>query len=201
MTDDLDVNNQIDMKSKKIIRLGDGTDNNDAVNKVQLNALELYIININQSLTTTITNINQLLKTTTDKVTNMGYYYYTDQLKHDDTNTVQFPSEINSYPFKSGADDFKFRILLDGHYYIIYTDFYKNNGQFIIHDHTNGNDLFVINIDNQSNFTPITINAIVPITVDNGFNHVDIQLKFKISDNAILDGVGYSTFYIRYLHP
>ena len=189
------------MKSKKIIRLGDGSDKSDAVNKSQLDALELYIININNSLTTTITNINKLLNTTTDKVTNMGYYYFTDQLKHNNTNTVKFPSGINFYPFKSGADDFKFRILLDGHYHIIYTDFYKNNGQFRIHDHTNGNDLFVINLDNQSNWTPITINTIIPITVDNGFNHADIQFKFKISDNAIFDGAGYSTFYIRYLHP
>ena len=152
-----------------------------------------------------IANISRLLNTIKRQIQTMstryGYYYFTDQLKHDNTNTVKFPSGINSYPFKSGADDFKFRILLDGHYHIIYTDLYKNNGQFKIHDHTNGNDLFVLNLDNQSNWTPITINAIVPITVDNGFNHADIQLKFGLSDTAIFDGAGYSTFYIRYLHP
>ena len=163
--------------------------------------MELYIININNLLTTTINNINQLLNTTADKVTNMSYYYFTDQLKHNNTKIVKFPSGINSYPFKSGADDFKFRILLDGYYHIIYTDFYKNNGQFRIHDHTDGNDLFVMNLDGQSNWTPITINTIIPITVDNGFNHADIQLKFGLSDTAIFDGAGYSTFYIRYLHP
>ena len=148
-TRDLDVNNQIDMKSKKIIRVGDGIDNSDAVNKAQLDALETYIININQSLTTTITNISKLLNTTVGKLQTMGYYYFTDQLKHDNTNTVKFPSEINSYPFKSGADDFKFRILLDGHYHIIYTDFYKNTGQFKVHDFTNGNDN---NKYNRSNY-------------------------------------------------
>ena len=124
-TGDLNVNDQIDVKGNKIIGVGNGTVNSDAVNKAQLDALELYIININNSLTTTITNINQLLNTTTSKLKTMGYYYFTDQLKHDNTNTVKFPSGINSYPFKSGADDFKFRILLDGHYHIIYTDFYK----------------------------------------------------------------------------
>ena len=200
-TGDLDVNNQIDMKSKKIIRVGDGIDNSDAVNKAQLNALETSIININQSLTTTITNISKLLNTTIGKRQTMGYYYFTDQLKYNNTNTVKFPSGIHSYPFKSGADDFKFRILLDGHYHIIYTDFYKNSGQFKVYDSTNGNDLFVMNLDNQSDWTPITINTIVPITVDNGFNHADIQLKFGVSDDAIFDGDGYSTFYIRYLHP
>ena len=199
-TGDLDVNNQIDMKSKKIIRVGDGVDNSDAVNKAQLDALETYIININQSLTTAFTNIRKLSEATARKVQAMGYYYFTDQLKHDNANTVKFPSGIDAYPFKSGADDFKFRILLDGHYHIIYTDFYKNTGQFKVHDFTNGNDLFVMNLDNQSDWTPIAINTIVPITVDNGFNHDDIQFKFRVSDDAIFDGAGYSTFYIRYLH-
>ena len=152
------------MKNKKIVNLADGIVNNDAVNKEQLNALELYIININNLLTTTINNINQLLKTTNDKITNMGYYYFTDQLKHNNTNTVKFPSGIDSHPFRSGSDDFKFRIFLDGHYQIIYTDFYRNSGRFKIFDNTNGTDLFIINVDNQSNWTPITIN-----TIDNEF--------------------------------
>ena len=38
-TRDLDVNNQIDMKSKKIIRVGDGIDNSDAVNKAQIRCI------------------------------------------------------------------------------------------------------------------------------------------------------------------
>ena len=158
----LNLNSQLDMNGKKIVGVGNGTANSDAVNKAQLDALELNIANINQLLNTT----KEQLQTMS---TRNGYYYFTDQLKHDKTNTVKFPSGINSYPFKSGADDFKFRILLDGHYHIIYTDFYKNTGQFKVHDFTNGNDLFVMNLDNQSDWTPITINAIVPITVDNGF--------------------------------
>ena len=92
------------------------------------------------------------------------------------------------------------KITQDGHYQIIYTDFYKKQGQFIIHDDTNGNDLFVLNFNDQSSWTPITINAVVSINVDNGFNHADMKLYIKTNNNAILDGAGYSTFYIKYLH-
>ena len=199
-TGDLDVNNQIDMKNKKIIRVGDGVDNSDAVNKAQLDALEADIISAKQLLSQ-LKSKSWFFQRDIQKLTDArGYYYFTDQLKHNNTNAVKFPSGINSHPFKSGADDFKFRILLDGFYQIIYTDFYKNSGQFKVHDSTNGNDLFVINFDNQSNWAPITINALVNITVDNGFNHADIQLKFGVSDDAIFDGAGYSTFYIKYLH-
>ena len=38
-TKNLDVNSQIDMKGNKIIGVGDGTSNNDAVNKIQLDAV------------------------------------------------------------------------------------------------------------------------------------------------------------------
>ena len=48
-------------------------------------------------------------------------------------------------------------------------------------------------------WTPITINAVIPINVDNGFNHADIQLMIRTTNNAILDGSGKSTFYIKYL--
>ena len=196
-TADLDVNSQIDMKGNKIIGVGDGTSNNDAVNKIQLDAV-IAQLNIN------INTLNNLIKTNKDNIatinTNDGYYYFTDQLKHKNRSFVKFPPNINKYPFGLGRDQFRFRILLDGYYHIIYTDFYKSNGQFQVHDITNGNDLFVMNLSKQSNWTPITINAIVPITVDNGFNHADIQLKFGVFDNALFNGSGYSSFYIRYLH-
>ena len=57
-----------------------------------------------------------------------------------------------------------------------------------------------MNPDKQSDWTPVTINAVVPINVDNGFDYVEIQLKFGDSDDAIFDGAGYSTFYIKYLY-
>ena len=196
-TTNLYVHSQIDMKGNKIIGVGDGTSNNDAVNKIQLDAV-IAQLNIN------INTLNNLIKTNKDNIatinTNDGYYYFTDQLKHKNRSFVKFPPNINKYPFGLGRDQFRFRILLDGYYHIIYTDFYKSNGQFQVHDITNGNDLFVMNLSKQSNWTPITINAIVPITVDNGFNHADIQLKFGVFDNALFNGSGYSSFYIRYLH-
>ena len=196
-TTNLDVHGQIDMKGNKIIGVGDGTSNNDAVNKIQLDAV-IAQLNIN------INTLNNPIKTNKDNIatinTNDGYYYFTDQLKHKNRSFVKFPPNINKYPFGLGRDQFRFRILLDGYYHIIYTDFYKNNGQFQVHDITNGNDLFVMNLSKQSNWTPITINAIVPITVNNGFKHADIQLKFGVFDDALFNGSGYSSFYIRYLH-
>ena len=196
-TGSLDVNGQIDVKGNKIIGVGNGTANSDAVNKEQLDAVETQV----KSEVATVNNQVTQNKNDITTINTNHSYYFTNQLKHNNRSFVKFPSGINSYPFTLGSDQFKFRILLDGHYHIIYTDFYKNSGQFKVHDITNGNDLFVMNLDKQSNWTPITINAIVPITIDNGFNHVDIQLKFGVFDDAIFDGAGYSTFYIRYLHP
>ena len=57
-------------------------------------------------------------------------------------------------------------ITLSGTYHIIYTDFYTKRGQFIIHDHTNGNDLFVTNLANSSRLPPKTINTVVPINTN-----------------------------------
>ena len=54
VTNDLDVNNQIDMKNKKIVNLADGTVNNDAVNKAQL-------ISMQASLVSQITTLNNKL--------------------------------------------------------------------------------------------------------------------------------------------
>ena len=55
-------------------------------------------------------------------------------------------------------------------------------------------------LDNQSDWSTITINAIVPINADNGFGFVEIQMWIITKNNAILDGAGFSTFYIKYLH-
>ena len=179
------------MKSKKIVKLADGTANGDAVNKAQLDAVKTQVTS------QVITVNNQVTKNKTDIVTintNNGYYYFTDQLKHNNSNKVKFPRAkfppIDSYPFARGSDDYKFKIRVDGYYQIIYTDFYQKSGQFIIHDDTNGNDLFVISLDNQSGWAPITINAVIPITVDNGFRHAEIKLYIQATNNAILDGAG-----------
>ena len=192
----LRVLTQINIKDKKIVNLGDGTANSDAVNKAQLDAVETQV-------KSQVTTVNNKVTQNKDDIASInrldGYYYFTDQLKHDNSKIVKFPRTINSYPYSNGAQN-PLRISLDGHYQIIYTDFYKKSGQFVIHDATNGNELFVIKLDNQSDWSPIAINAIVPINVDNGFGHADIQMWIITTDNAILDGARYSSFYIKYLH-
>ena len=157
-------------------------------------------------VTSQVTTVNNKVTKNKTDITNIntinGYYYFTDQLIHNNSSTVIFPSTINKYPFSNVKLSYNLlRISVDGHYHIIYTDFYQKSGQFIIYDHTNGNDLFVIKLDNQSGWSPITINAVIPINTDNGYNHVDLKLYIKTNDGAMFDGAGYSTFYIRYLHP
>ena len=134
------------------------------------------------------------------KITSNGYYYFTDQLKHKNSNAVKFPAVSNSYPYSADNKSEFLMITLSGSYHITYIDFYQESGQFIIHDHTNGNYLFVIKLDDQSGWSPITINTVIPINTNNGYNHVEIKLYIQTTNNAIIHGKGYSTFYIKYLH-
>ena len=71
-TGNLDVNGRIDMKGNKIIGVGDGTSNNDAVNKIQLDVkfatVNNKIIQINESIS--------------DILTQLTYFYFTDELIH-----------------------------------------------------------------------------------------------------------------------
>ena len=119
-TGNLDVNGQIDMKSKKIVNLADGTDNNDAVNKAQLDTAEGKLdaeIKINKINIETVKNHN-------------GYFAYTNQLKHDNENNVKFPPKNNQFkpwrpsvkfPFELDANDNTIlKLKLDGWYHIIY---------------------------------------------------------------------------------
>ena len=110
-TKDLDVNGQIDMKGNKIIGVGDGVDNEDAVNKSQLNALRLNVLTYITALT--------------EKLTKYGYYYFTNVLKHKNQSTVKFPA-VNQNPYSANDNSELFRITLDGNYQIIYTDNFKN---------------------------------------------------------------------------
>ena len=193
-TTNLDVHGQIDMKGNKIIGVGDGTSNNDAVNKIQLDA---KVATVNNKITKIRNDINTIL----NSLTKLKYYYFTDQLKHKHANTVKFPA-INSHPFSAVNNSEFLKIELDGHYQIIYTDFVSNDAQFIIHDDINGNDLFVTNINVGRSWMSITINTVIPITVDNGFNYARIKmyLKKRGSPNSYFLGTDNSTFYIKYLH-
>ena len=193
-TTNLDVNSQIDMKGNKIIGVGDGTLNNDAVNKIQLDA---KVATVNNKIIKNRNDINTIL----NSLTKLKYYYFTDHLKHKHTNIVKFPA-INSYPFSAVNNSEFLKIELDGHYQIIYTDFLIFDSRFIIHDDTNGNDLFVTNLNGGRSWTPITINTVIPINVDNGFNYARIKmyLQKRGSPNSYFHGTDNSTFYIKYLH-
>ena len=59
-------------------------------------------------------------------------------------------------------------------------------------------------INGATDWAPIIINTVITINTHNGFGHVRIKMYVgKIlngSFNGELDGVNYSTFYIKYLH-
>ena len=56
-------------------------------------------------------------------------------------------------------------------------------------------------INGSKSWVSITINAVIVINTDNGFGHVRIKMCMKPISNVELDGVEYSSFYIKYLHP
>ena len=91
-------------------------------------------------------------------------------------------------------------ISLHGDYHIIFRDYCKKSGHFIIHDQTNGNDLFGTYLNNELDWTPVTINAVIPITVDSDLNYAKIKMYIESNDNPQFDGVDNSTFYIKYLN-
>ena len=168
-----------DMDGKRLTDLADPVNNKDATTKAYVDG----------------------------EIVRNSYYYFTSVLKHNNTKIVKFPA-INKYPYSANDGSESLRITLDGDYQIIYSDFYKKvgiskPGQFIIHNQTDGIDLLVINLQNTGNWLPITINAIIPISVDNG--HADIKLYLKdtvgASGSTILDGYEHSTFFIKYLGP
>ena len=194
----------IDMNNGQIKNIGDGNENGDAANVKQLNEMETNISNHFTKLYLDLSmQFNNFKSTINNSLAKLGYYYFTDHLKHDNGDTVKFP-EINSHPY-SAVDNSEFlKTVLDGHYQIIYVDFFKDNNfnqcQLIIHDDTNGNNLFVTNLEIKSGWTPMMINAVIPITVDNGFNYVRIKMYLKCIFKPLLKGKENSTFLIKYLH-
>ena len=194
-TKNLDVHSQIDMKGNKIIGIGDGTSNNDAVNKIQLDA---KVATVNNKIT-------QINKSLNDILTQLTYFLFTDQLIHKNHNTVIFPSSLNKPPFRSVRGNYdKLRISLSGKYLVSYTDSYKNAGQFQIYDDTNSVYPFVIYLSNTQKFTEFAISAVINIQTNNGYGYSDIKLRIiKVNSkdpNPLLAGANKSTFYIKYLH-
>ena len=187
------VNSQIDMNFKKIVNLPYGQSNGDAVNKEQYDA---FNTNLMDEIITLQNEIDKISK----------WYYFTDQLKHDNETIVKFPSDIDKYPFKSVDDDnTKLRILLSGYYHVIYVDNCKYGGKFQIYDDTNGTTKFITGIVNTDTFSQFTINAVINVQTHDGFSHADIKLKAikTVSSNPDpqLDGTDDSSVYIKYLHP
>ena len=194
-TKNLDVQSQIDMKGNKIIGVGDGTSNNDAVNKIQLDA-KFAIVN---------NKVTQMFKSLNNILNQLTYFLFTDKLMHVDDDAVIFPAGLSKPPFRFvTGDHYKLRISLSGKYYVSYTDSYKNAGQFQIYDDTNSVYLFVIYLSNTQRFREFAINAVINIQTNNGYGHSDIKLKLvKVNSkdpDPLLAGNRKSTFYIKYLH-
>ena len=199
-TGDLNVNDQIDVKGNKIIGVGNGTANSDAVNKAQLDAVKTQVTQNK----TDITTIN----------TENGYYTFTDQLKHNNRNNVWFPPINRSlkhwrpsilYPFELISNNNTIlRIKLDGWYQVIYTDNYRYGGQFQIYNNTDGVYLYTRNIPYVDNFTPLTISAVFEIVINkNLVNYIDISLLISNiannKNNPRFEGINCSSFYMKYL--
>ena len=185
ITNNLDVNNQIDMKRKKITGLGIGTRDDDAVNKLQVDAHILHV------------------------VTHRSYFYFTTDLNHSETDTVKFPTNINKYPFSTSSnnnDSNKLIISLDGYYKIIYIDYHKstssqfaNDSSFkILNSEQSNNELFIVKLKKESDWTQFTINAIIKIENLSSSNKISLKI---VGISPKLLGSGFSTFFIRYLYP
>ena len=165
-------NEPIDMGNKKITGVADGTTYSDVVNVKQLNDA------VNQ--------IKRLLK----------YNYSTRGLKLNNEKIIKFPY-FYSYPFQRSSIVSDIIILEEGYYHIIYTDYYKNGGDFKIY-HGWDKVLFDTNLNSKSNWTPFTINAVIRIKFPDGRNSAHISMKSDDKD-LIFDGINNSSFFIEYL--
>ena len=155
----------IDMNGKKITGVANGTANNDVITKSQLD--EFF--------------------------TRYNYYYYTYELKHENSKQVEFEN-FNKYPFNTNSSTYALSIQIDGFYHILYTDYYKGvNDVFRITKNTT--NIFIINVYHESDWTPFILNTVIEA-------HAGDYFQFSIHANrTIFKGNGYSTFYIKYLHP
>ena len=164
----------------------------DAFNKSQL-------ILIQSSLTSQIQTLNNQIQTLNNKFTNYGYYYFTRDLKHDNGRNVLFPS-FSQNPFSTtSSKSLDFQIRKNGYYHIIYNDNYKNSGTLYIRETHIGKTLFEQSFNNSSDWIPITINALIRVSIPQGYIYANLHIGFGLNSSGILDGVGYSTFFIKYI--
>ena len=131
---------------------------------------------------------------------NRNYYYFTNKLKHNNKNFVNLPLNVDKTAFKTIYDIIYGGVLFlikSGDYQIIYTDQYKisvsSNVEFQFWDLTNDKKIFSTKFIPKTSFTPFTINSVI-----------NVQANTKVGlhsspINSVLDGTGYSTFFIKYL--
>ena len=160
------------MNGNKITGVGDGVDDSDVMTKGQFDKIQKY-------------------------------YYFTDKLGTRLYNKITFPPNIDSYPFGTPkiARWSSFLLLyLEGYYQITYTDYYKGSGEFEIKTiyppltSTVDDYNYKINLQTQSNWTPITINIIKTVQMKPGDPHSVLFLSI-VKDLSLL-GRNYSTFYM-----
>ena len=166
------MNTVIDMGSKQITGVANGTNDNDAVNKSQLDAYRGY------------------------------YYYTNDlkHTKSGTVIFPAISNSYPFSPPLGQNHPSILRILLGGYYHIIYTDYYKGNGTFkIMYDHnpsgSNSQELYTLNFIEQPDWMHFTINAIIKFEAAS-----QITFAFHIGTGRLY-GTGSSSFYIQYIHP
>ena len=121
------------MKNNKIVGVGEGRNNDDAVNMKQYNSLGTNIITLSNLLTTMNTSVNNISTSINNIKTQNGYYYFTRDLKHDNVKNVLFP-RFSKTPFlTTSSKSVDFQIRKNGCYRIIYNDNYKNSGTLYIY--------------------------------------------------------------------
>ena len=126
-----------------------------------------------------------------------SYYYYTNDLKHNNTSEVSFKT-FNKYPFSNSFLDSYIRVEFGGYYHIIYTDYYKTSNDscdFQIFNVSTNSIILTQNLITISNWTPLIINTVIRINLKD-----DIWFRL-IGNNSVLKGLRYSSFFIKYLHP
>lgn len=102
-------------------------------------------------------------------------HLYTNSMEHSNEKVLKFP--IVNKPFVVVVENKNLlRVPLNGYYQIIYNDFYKGSGEFYIKDMSRSVILFYQKFNNQSKWTPITINSIFQIFLKDGLNYANIQL-------------------------
>ena len=163
-------NEEINMGNKKITGVADAVNGSDVITKSQIDS-----------------HIQNALKY-------REYYYFTNELKHQNQNEIRFPEILNSFPIESELDigsKYNLKISLEGYYKITYTDYYRGTGLFEIE--FNRINLFRTALINKDNWTPFTINCVIKCQTKGIY-----KLSYTGVSPSLL-GKGYSTFFIQYI--